>query len=246
MTYIQTNPLLDGIEEALRRIASFKEHVRELYFDVLLSLHKCPGCGGRLRIIGPSQCVCQCGRALDPTIMFQRSRCCQAALQRKRSHYACSHCGHIEPSKFLFDERIYDSEYFRERMRQHREQRQRKRDVALQRLAESHSDEWHPDTLALQADFDGFLDEHIESVVSASPEAFIQDNVFSLEQYRRMITRMLNGNQEWFSSLPSITPNPRLDKVRRFITLIFMENDRQVCLEEYDDDILVRPYETYD
>jgi hypothetical protein len=48
-----------------------------------------------------------------------------------------------------------------------------------------------------------------------------------------------------FSALPdrrqqTLTGDCRRDRVRRFITLIFMDNDREICLQQQGDDLLIR------
>ena len=113
-------PLLSAIGDLEGHLADFKERVRAYYFEVLLSLHQCPECGGRLKMTGQSLCSCSCGKTLDPTLMFQRSSRCGARLVHKTYHYACSKCYRVVPSRFIFDERVFDSAYFREMMREAR------------------------------------------------------------------------------------------------------------------------------
>ena len=161
------NPLLAGIETVHQRIAALKAGVREFYFDVLMSLHSCPECDGKMRMTGPSRCACECGVSLDPTVAFQRSQCCGAALVKRRCHYACSSCRAVQPSRFLFDERLFDPDYFRERMRVHRQERKRKREALKRLLADSHSDTWfaeNPAGFDLPLTLCRDLDEHIAAV----------------------------------------------------------------------------------
>ena len=124
----RSNPLLSGIHLVSKRVAAFKEKARRFFHCVALSAHSCPVCGGPLTMTGPSACRCSCGRAFDPTIEFQKSNCCGARLKRRQLHYACSVCGAVAPSRFLFDERLFDAEYFAERMRESRQRKRLRRD----------------------------------------------------------------------------------------------------------------------
>ena len=115
------NPLIHQINGILEYVDAYKEKVRDFYFRVLLSQHACPTCGDALHMTGVSECSCRSGHIFDPTVAFQPSPCCQARLIRKTFHYACSRCHKTVPSRFLFDERVFDAEYFREMMREHRD-----------------------------------------------------------------------------------------------------------------------------
>jgi hypothetical protein len=60
-------------------------------------------------------------------------------LVRKTFHYACSRCGKVVPSRFLFDERVFDKAYFREMMQTSRERVKKKREELKRLLAGSRS-----------------------------------------------------------------------------------------------------------
>ena len=115
------NPLVRRVQVILKRVEAFRQMAREYYYGVVLSRHSCPDCDGRLRMIGESECKCDCGRVLDPTLYFQRSVCCGVGLARKTFHYACVKCGKSTPSKFIFDERVFDAAYFKDAMHEHRQ-----------------------------------------------------------------------------------------------------------------------------
>lgn len=68
------NPLIRAIRRVLGQIEGFREQVRSFYFEVILSSHECPGCGGHLQMTGQSQCSCSCGNTLDPTLSFSEMR----------------------------------------------------------------------------------------------------------------------------------------------------------------------------
>ena len=132
-------PLVGAMLRVQGRMADFKERVRTFYFEVILSPHQCPECGGRLKMTGQSLCSCSCGKTFDPTLEFQRSACCGTRLVRRTYHYACSRCHEVVPSSFLFDERVFDKEYFREMMREHRRRAREEREKMKKFLAESRS-----------------------------------------------------------------------------------------------------------
>jgi hypothetical protein len=114
---LNRNPLIRKICGVMDRVMDFKELARQFFYEVILSSYPCPACGGRLHMTGTGECACSCGKILDPTLAFQKSSCCDAKLARKTFHYVCSRCHKTVPSRFLFDEKLFDREYFREMMR---------------------------------------------------------------------------------------------------------------------------------
>ena len=128
------NALISDIENCRKHINEFRVKAKAYYFEVLLSLYKCPHCYGRFSLDNGAQAYCQCGNEFDPTLEFQFSDCCAAKLLRKRLHHICSKCHRIVPSIFLFDERLYDRDYFLNKMRQLRERRRWERFEKAQML----------------------------------------------------------------------------------------------------------------
>ena len=124
---LNDNPLIRKICGIMGSVNSFKQRARQFYFEVILSSYSCPVCDGSLQMTGLSQCTCACGKILDPTLTFQKSTCCGARLTRKTFHYACSRCHKTATSQFLFDEKIFDKQYFREMMRESRQRFKRKK-----------------------------------------------------------------------------------------------------------------------
>ena len=68
---------------------------------------------------------------------------------------------------------------------------------------------------------------------------------FRLDHYRETIRHSLAGATRRFSSLPTLHDDARMDRARRFVTLIYMEHDREVVLEQKHEDILVIPLGAY-
>ena len=118
---LSNNPLFSALKRALKRFGRFRDSSKAYYFEVVLFTRSCPDCGGRLSMTGQSRCTCiSCKTSLDPTISFQKSSCCCVSLLRKTFHYTCSKCSRLTPSRFLFNERVFDTVYFREMMRESR------------------------------------------------------------------------------------------------------------------------------
>jgi len=236
----QSHPLLVAIETVEEAVESFRQNVKQFYLEALTSRYRCPICGECFQLTGPSQANCTCGASFDPTVQFQKSTCCGAGLSRKVLHYACSNCGKTIRSLFLFDEKLFDQEYFRERMRWSREKERHHEAIAREmlRLSRSHTlvlvEEIDLNVLQnLTEDLDHFVGCREVAIERWSPE-----DSPSYEQYRRHIFSLLDATTR-FSAIAPLIPEERRDKVHRFATLIFMEHYREVDLYQTDDDILV-------
>ncbi|MFC1734750.1 hypothetical protein ACFL1X_01440 [Candidatus Hydrogenedentota bacterium] len=195
-----------------------------------------------------SLCRCPAGHDTDPTIEFQRSGCCGARLVRKKCHYACTHCGKAIPSKFLFDERLFDREYFRELMRESRERKRRNREEIRRWLSNTRSDAFHvaefvdiDSVPGLEADLDLFVGSN-DQVEEAN---FFTKSEFRMSDYRKTILEAVFTCSVKFGAIPSICKDIRLERSRRFRTLIFMVQNREVDLTQYGNDILVERHEAH-
>ncbi len=207
-----------------------------------MSLYRCPACDCRFAQVEGGQADCPCGWQGDPTTEFQNSDCCRSKLIRKRLHYICSKCHKITPSIFLFDERLFDRNYFIEKMRRLREKRRIERFENSLLLLSKRSDvlslteETNIDSIpGLIEDLDGII-----GINQRNPDFLINREESAFSRYRQYVLGLLHG-EILFSSISPIGPDSRLDSVYRFITLIFMENEREVILTQYGNDILVKP-----
>jgi len=192
-------------------------------------------------MIGQNQCGCSCGRIFDPTLAFQESFCCSARLVRKTFHYACSRCHQTVPSRFLFDERLFDREYFREMMREVRSRERKRKEELKVFLAGSRSD-----TLILLEEpcLDSIpgLTEALNGFVGIGVSGFqdfLSRSDFSLKDYRSHLLSVIGNGSMLFSDIAPLVEDWRKDKIWRFITLIFMRQDHEVSLTQYGPDILV-------
>lgn len=68
---------------------------------------------------------------------------------------------------------------------------------------------------------------------------FLPKSGFSISEYRSHILSFLGVGSRLFSEITPLAEDYRKDKVWRFITLIFMTQDREVELTQYGADILV-------
>lgn len=237
------NPLILGIERVHEQVGLLKEAARDFYYRVSLLSHDCPACSGRLAMMGPSKARCSaCGREIDPTVVFQRSPCCGAPLELQRTHYACGECGTVVPSRFLFDERTFDDQYFIEAMRQSRERARKRRERVRLMLLGTRSDALCISELPELGEVPGLteaLGSFVEQRQAVPLSRFVGDDVFSMEDYRQAILRALCGCSVLFDAIPRVGQDARKDRVRRFVTLLYMEHDHEVTMSQYGERIVV-------
>lgn len=239
------NPLLQGIGRVLEQVGEFVAKSRKYYLQVLLSQHQCPKCLGRLKAADHGRCACSsCRFTFDPTLAFQRTRCCGAKFAKRVIHYACSRCGQSEQSRFLVGERVFDAQYFRDRMKSHREKAGRKREELRRILSDSRSD-----TLILVEPprlerIPGLVEALDEFTQEENPESnqLLYDPVqaYDLISYRAHIKSGLGWAPVLFSEIPMLYSGSRLDKVWRFMTLLFMDQAREVDINQYGEDLMIR------
>lgn len=236
--------LVHEINTILDFVDTYKERAKDFYFQVLLSQRSCPTCGKELHMTGISECSCRSGHIFDPTIVFQLSDCCRARLVRKTFHYSCSGCQRTVPSQFLFDERVFDADYFREMMREHRERTKSRREEIGRLLAGSRSGALLLLEEPCMEALPDFLQD-MEAFIRGNPIAtfdypFEPKSEFDLDAYRTHILSLLGHSMLRFSDVSPLTGDDRRDRARRFIALVFMDNDREISLEQYGDDLLIR------
>ena len=244
---ILKNPLLEDIHFVHAKISQLKERIKNFYFHVLLTQHNCPKCNGELTMTGQSECSCLCGNIFDPTLVFQKSTCCGVKLFRRTYHYACSRCIRTNPSRFLFDEKLFDREYFSRMMKASRAKARKKKEEMIRFLAEARSGELPllqepclESVPGLVQDLDQFVgtDE-----VQADDTGFEVDSAFEMDDYRSHILTTLDCGSRMFSSINCILPDPQEDKIWRFVTLVFMQHEQEVELTQHDNDLLIESIE---
>lgn len=238
------HPLLGPFETVLERIALYRSEARTFYHEVVLGQFACPDCDGSLVVTAPSRAQCmECGHALDPTLEFQRSPCCGVPLQWARQHYVCSSCRTVVPSRFLFDEKLFDSTYFRERMAESRERHRKELEELERQMAREQSGILQMTEMPgdeVMAELFTELDSFV-GMPEASFAVFREVDAYSFDAYRDSLRRALARCMRRFDALPVLDTNLRTDRARRFMTLVYMEHDREVELHQRADDILVIP-----
>jgi len=150
---------------------------------------------------------------------------------------------------FLFDERLFDKEYFREMMKASREKRLQKREQIRRMLAASRSGDLSFNELPGLEEIPGLeesLNAFIGSMEKLSAADFTGRDLFRMQEYKESILACLREYEVLFSSIPPVSDDPRKDRARRFITLIYMEHESEVALTQYGDDILVERYGSQD
>ena len=61
-----------------------------------------------------------------------------------------------------------------------------------------------------------------------------------MEEYQEHISSILSWDSVLFSDITPLIDNDRQDRVWRFVTLVFMENDREVELTQDGNDLWVQ------
>ncbi len=189
-------------------------------------------------------CVCPRGHRLDPTEVFQRSQCCVERLVKRRFHYECQNCGLSNKSSFLFDERVFDAEYFREWMREARREKRVRNEKIRLLLGDSRSDAIILNGMPNLDSIPGLgvaLNDFVGGAPVSDP-AFESDDRFEFPHYKEAILSFLGGVSATFDTFPPLSTDLRRDRARRFVTLIYLEHEREVHLSQYGNDILVEAY----
>jgi len=244
VSMISTNILIQGIVAIQERLALYVNHARDFYFELLLTTYPCPVCGEKMRAVAPGRWECPCSATVDPTIAFQTSPCCGDVLVLRRTHYACRSCGTTVPSRFLFDESVFDADYFRSAMAESRERKRCAREELRLLLASSHSKELQltdvPDMMVVPGLLDALADFLRSGEVRTDDHPPVRSD-FRMEQYRAIVLRIVHEALVHFDAIPFVNEDSRLDRARRFTTLVFMEQAREIRLEQTQTGILVVP-----
>lgn len=238
-----------NIVEAAFRLSDatkgFAQRVRQFYYEVMLSGHACERCGGSLEMAGEGKSRCSgCQATLDPTLVFQRCSDCGGTPKLKIRRYVCGDCGQGIRSRFLFDGLVFDAEYFRQKMAEHRERKQQLRERVSQMLAGTRSGaiEIGPvestDHEGLFAALNGMT---LEAFASSLPE--LRDR-FDLPRYQTHIQAHLKAIPINLNQIPPLSENTRLDRVWLFVAVIFLAHAGLIDVRQEGDMILVMQRET--
>ena len=235
------------------RVSRYKAAARGYYYEVMLSNHSCPLCGEKLRMMKVGQACCTRGHHLDPTTTFQKSGCCKAKLVRRSLHYACACCRKTVPSRFLFDERVFNNDYFREKMAESRAKRRQRREMMRLARREQRSRSltlFEEPRVDLLPGFAEALAGFIGFDAGAWDEGFCFDEPGypGLHAYRRHILDLVKRyHQVTFSKIDPLIDERKRDRAMRFVALIFLLHDGEVQVTQYGSDIEIElPYDETD
>jgi hypothetical protein len=136
---------------------------------------------------------------------------------------------------------LFDKAYFKEMMQESRNRARKKREEVGRLLAESRSDTLmllqEPNLEAipgLKEALDGFIGTDVGGL-----KDFLSRSDFSMDDYRNHILSTMGKGSILFSDIPPLIGESRRDRIWRFITLVFLQQDREVSLTQYGADILV-------
>lgn len=227
--------------ELAEAVEIFAGHARKFYYQVMLSGSACPRCEGDLRMLRESYCRCvSCGSAFDPTVAFQRCSDCEGRVRLRICRYRCVLCGADVRSRFVFDARVYDAEYFRERMAQSRQRKLEGCVPAREAGIDTRSAVLAPVSAGLE-DVPGLIEALNGLVTDPALAALLPlaAKGFDLKRYETHVQAHLGDAETAFDDIPPLENNRRLDRIWRFITIIFMAHVGAVELRQDGADITV-------
>lgn len=216
------------------------EHTRRFCYQVMLSAFECPKCGASLEMIGESRCRCHaCSHDFDPTVQFQRCPACDGRLRLRICRYVCRACGADVPSRFVFDGVVFDRDYFRRKMAESRERKREDRAERRQQAVDNRSLPADPSPMDLSA-VPGLLDalNELTSVPELAAWAPLLKG-FDLPRYEAHLEAHIGAHERRFDDLPALDDNPRLDRIWRFIAIIFMAHAGRIRIRQQGPTILV-------
>lgn len=220
--------------ELVEAVERFVAHARAFYYEVMLCGLACRQCGGGLSMIGEGRCRCMtCAAEFDPTVVFQRCSACDGGVRLRICRYRCLQCGAVVRSRFVFDANVYNAEYFRERMAQSRQRMQERRQQARAAALESRSDVAEPPAIGL--DSVPGLAEALNGLVGGAEVpawALRMTDAFDWRRYEAHLEACLPEYETRFDDLPALIDDARLDRIWRFVALIFLAHAGRVELRQ--------------
>ena len=223
----------------------FVERARRFFYEVMLWDHKCPMCGGVLNMIGESRCRCTaCGQVLDPTVELQRCSACGGRPVLRISRYQCGDCGSNIPSRFIFDGIVFDPNYFRQKMVEYRQRTQVRREEAARAARDNRSIGVELPALDLQS-VPGLLDALNDLADCPRPQAWTLTRGFDLKRYKEHLQAHIGPIAVPFERIPVLDGNPRLDRIWRFVAMIFLLQDGLIAVQQQGQTIEVMQVGAY-
>ena len=226
-------------------VGRYAQRVRGFFYQVMLSGHTCPKCQSAIEMMDEGRARCtHCHSTLDPTLAFQRCSTCGGRPALRIRRYVCRDCGQDIRSQFLFDGLVFDAEYFRQKMVEHRERKREQRERVQAMLAGTRSGAIALDPMG-DSDHAGLYAAlnamSLEAFVSAVPE--LRDR-FDLARYQTHIRAHLQTTPLNLNQIPPLSENTRLDRISRFIAIVFLAHAGYAHVWQEGEIILVMQRET--
>jgi DNA-directed RNA polymerase subunit RPC12/RpoP len=204
-------------------VARYAAMARAFFYAVVLSGYRCAQCGGELGMAGEGNCSCTaCGWSLDPTATFQRCAGCGGELELRIRRYRCKTCGADVASRFLFDGLVFDAEYFRQKMAEHRVRKRDLRQRVAKTLAQSRSPclELSAADFSTVPDLAGALDRLHMDLAEFAP--WLARKGFDLERCEKHVEQHLKDFPMALDDIPAIGEDRRRSRIWLFIAAVFM------------------------
>ena len=240
MNILQYGQALTAAVEALVKRA------RRFFYEVMLSDKACPRCDGGLAMIGESRCRCvSCGHTFDPTAAFQKCVACGGTPALSVRRYRCRDCGADVASRYVFDGLVFDAEYFRRKVAESRERKRQRREALSQARMANGSETLEPGPADLGC-MPGLVDA-LNSLTSGPAISFVLSHPkgFDLKRYERHIQAHIGLIETSFDRIPPLVHNARLDRIWRFVAMIFLQHAGWLDVSQVGDRILVARHEAH-
>lgn len=227
-------------------VSAYRARVRRFYYGVVLLAYGCPKCKGRLVMEREGSCRCgSCGHEFDPTTTFQRCLECGGRLKVEVRRYRCTQCGQIATSRFLFDGLVFDAEYFRTKMAESRTRRLQEKNLRQERISESRSLPAAPEPIDLST-IQGLLQALNGLTAGVELQIAVPDRArFDLSRYESHVRAQLRPYPVDFDEIPPLREDRRLDRIWRFIAIIFMAHAGLIEIHQDGLEIQVMRHETH-
>lgn len=243
-TCISWTALLAAMDLIERRAARLKAEVVRLVYAVHLFQRPCPSCErAQLVMIRDGWCRCHaCGKEFDATVQFQACAICDGSLVLCVCRYWCPQCRVPVRSLFRLDAHIFDAEYFRKRMRESRVHEQERIDAVARMLANARSSPVtgmsaeSQELACLASDIGQFL--HLHQMEERQKPAVAPEQ-FDMARYRRHLQDLVDGCVVAFDGVAQLSPDRRRDRVWRFVTAVFMDQEGTLCIHQEPDGRIV-------
>ena len=228
-------------------VAALAGRARHFYYAVMLAGHACPACGGNVSMVAEGRSGCRsCGHELDPTLAFQRCSACGGEPELRIRRYRCRRCGADVASRFLFDGLVFDAEYFRQKMAEHRQKKKEQTERVRRMLAESRSPALDMSGAADLTAVPGLL-EALNGLTSDLGAGIViqRGKDFDLERYESHLQAHICEFPVSLEEIPSLGKDGRKDRIWRFVAAIFLAHASQIDIWQEGETIMVMKHEAH-